>query len=356
MESFKSGNACLLTVLLVILIFTIFSIPVYAAVEELVVKDSNGDYHQYCYQALLDSYALKLLSRSDGLYEDFAAKKPAAVLNSSGSYICYNAVLDQYTLALLRGKSFNLSQYVESSTAKKAVMPEVVKVITLSEGTIVRMARNLGQDASPGAGVAVTVSQPRTGLKDPASAQPVSNPTAFSEETPEPVPNNPLAITPLVSTSQVSLSRAQQWAAARGAHQQFIDIAPLYWEYGQRTGLCSEMLYAQSAYETNFGRYTGIVPPEYNNWAGIKIATSNGDKPEDHQQFATPEDGVRAHFNHIAAYTGLDPIGEPHGRYHLIMRLSWAGTVKTVEELSGKWAPSSTYHERIIVMLEEMKH
>jgi hypothetical protein len=342
-ESFKSRNACFLKalfsnifqkwqrkvyLLLVILLLLIFSSPVYAAVEGFVVKDSNGEYYQYCYQALLDSYALKLLGRSDGLYEDFAVKNPAAVLNSSGSYICYNAVLDQYTLALLGRRSFNLSQYLGSSKAKKAAMPDALNLVTLSEGRIVRATKNLCPDVLNVSGPTASVSQP--------------------------APASPVTVTPLLSATQVTVVRAQQWAASKGAHQRFIDIAPLYWEYGRRTGLCPEVLYAQAAYETHYGRFTGIVLPEYNNWAGIKIASSNGDNPEDHERFATPEDGVRAHFNHIAAYTGLNPLGEPHGRYHVILRMPWAGTVKTLEELSGKWAPSPTYHQRIVTMLEEM--
>jgi len=346
-ESFKFINACfskalfsnvfqnwqrkVYLLLLVILLLLIFSSPVYAALEGFVVKDSNGDYHQYCYQALLDSYALKLLGRSDGLYEDFAVKNPAAVLNSSGSYICYNAVLDQYTIALLGGRGFNLSQYLDSSKAKKAAMPAALSLVTLSEGRIVRAAKNLCPDVLNGSGPTPAVSQP-----EPAS------------------PVSPVTVTALLTGTQVSLQRAQQWAASKGAHQRFIDIAPLYWEYGRRTGLCPEVLYAQSAYETHYGRFTGKVLPEHNNWAGIKIASSNGDNPEDHERFATSEDGVRAHFNHIAAYTGLNPLGEPHGRYHVIMRMPWAGTVKILEELSGKWAPSPTYHQRIVTMLEEM--
>ncbi len=54
-------------------------------------------------------------------------------------------------------------------------------------------------------------------------------------------------------------------------------------------------------------------------------------------------DGVRAHVNHICAYVGQEPIGEPHGRYHTVMGLNWAGTIKYVEELGGKYAPSITY-------------
>ncbi len=75
----------------------------------------------------------------------------------------------------------------------------------------------------------------------------------------------------------------------KGAHKRFIDIAPIYWEYGELTGINPEILYAQAAKETNFGRYTGQVKPEMNNWAGIKILEAAGDKPEDHESFITPQ-------------------------------------------------------------------
>ncbi|MDO9574501.1 MAG: N-acetylmuramoyl-L-alanine amidase [Candidatus Contubernalis sp.] len=154
--------------------------------------------------------------------------------------------------------------------------------------------------------------------------------------------------TPIIGEAQAAVEQAKAWALKRGAHQRFIDIAPVYWAYGEQTGIRPEILYAQSAKETAFGKYTGVIPPSHNNWAGIKTREATGDRPEDHQQFPTPEDGVRGHFNHISAYVGLEPVGEPHGRYYLVKGLSWAGTVKTVEELGEKWAPSSDYGHSII--------
>ncbi len=152
----------------------------------------------------------------------------------------------------------------------------------------------------------------------------------------------------IVRPSTVTVEQAQRWAAARGAHQRFIDIAPVYWEYGELTGINPEILYCQSAKETAFGRYTGIVAPEQNNWAGIKTATATGDEPCDHDSFSTPEDGVRAHFNHISAYVGKEPIGEPHGRYFVVLKIDWAGTIRTVEELGARWAPASDYGTSIM--------
>ena len=158
----------------------------------------------------------------------------------------------------------------------------------------------------------------------------------------------PVGDTPILGKPQATVGQARKWARDRGAHQRFVDIADTYWQYGQQIGIRPEVAYSQAAKETAFGRYGGVVKPEQNNWAGIKTADASGDRPEDHETFASPEDGVRAHYNHLAAYTGRDPIGEPHGRYHVVKTIDWAGTVRYVEELGGKWAPNPDYGRSIV--------
>ena len=153
---------------------------------------------------------------------------------------------------------------------------------------------------------------------------------------------------PLIGVSDSSVGQAMQWARSRGAHQRFIDIADTYWQRSRLTGIRPEVLYCQAAKETNFGKFTGAVSPEFNNWAGIKILKPTADRPEDHQKFTTPDDGVRAHFNHISAYLGLEPIGITHPRYNLVKSLAWAGTIRTVEEPGGKWAPNPDYGKSIV--------
>ncbi len=152
----------------------------------------------------------------------------------------------------------------------------------------------------------------------------------------------------LVGPAQATVAQAQAWAKGRGAHQRFVDIAPTYRRYGQKTGIRADVLYCQAAKETAFGRYGGAVTPDQNNWAGIKTATAAGDRREDHETFSTPDDGVRGHFNHIGAYVGIDPIGEPHGRWMVVKSMPWAGTVRTVEELGGRWAPAGGYGESVV--------
>ncbi len=155
--------------------------------------------------------------------------------------------------------------------------------------------------------------------------------------------------TPILGTPQATLYQAREWARDRDAHQRFIDIAETYWEIGQAIGIRPEVAYAQSAKETAFGRYGGVVSPTMNNWAGIKIRQGGANEDINaHESFATPEDGVRAHFNHLAAYTGLEPIGRPHRRYYTVKSLSWAGTIRAVEELGAKWAPNPDYGASIV--------
>lgn len=154
--------------------------------------------------------------------------------------------------------------------------------------------------------------------------------------------------TPMMGASQVPVEQAIQWAKNNKAEQRFIDVAAIYWKYGELTGLRPELLYAQAAKETGYGRYGGAVLPEQNNWAGIKTATATGDATYDHESFATPDDGVRAHFNHMGAYVGNQPIGEPHGRYFSVSKIAWAGSVKNLEELGGKWCPDLYYGYSIL--------
>ncbi|MDW7739728.1 MAG: N-acetylmuramoyl-L-alanine amidase [Bacillota bacterium] len=302
-----------------ILILLFLSMQASAAVTGFVAKDAKGDLFEYRYEDLLDSYALKLLGKSNGLFEDFTKKSVFALLDSKNGYLDYNDILDQYAASVVAGKKFDLLKYTESSDAKKAEMPSIVKLVELNSGTLVHSTKTIGTG--------------HTG----------SNP-----------PSGSVNKTPIAGKAGATLEQAQLWAKNRSAHQRFIDIAPLYWHYGELIGIRPEVLYAQAALETNFGKYTGQVPPEYNNWAGIKIAAATDDKPEDHDRFATPEDGVRGHFNHMAAYVGLSPFGETHERYAVVISQSWAGSIRYVEELSGRWAPSAEYHLTLLNLLDQI--
>jgi hypothetical protein len=106
---------------------------------------------------------------------------------------------------------------------------------------------------------------------------------------------------------------------------------------------------AQEMFETGWGYFGGIVAPEQHNVAGIKIGDPNAaDLREDFERFDSWSEGVRAHANHLAAYSSATPVlgpnGEPvHDRYHVVIRSPWAGTVETTDGLSEKWSTRSDY-------------
>jgi N-acetylmuramoyl-L-alanine amidase CwlD len=316
----RERKAFIRILLVTVILLAFISSPAAAAVSGFVARSSDGSLYEYSYDDLLDSYALKLLGLSNGLYEDFSVKKTYALLNSSGAYIDYDNILDYYAAALLLGQKFDLNKHILDKEAKRAQMPASISAVTLNSGKLTY-----------------------TDKKIPAS-NPESNPGE----------NSPKTETPILGPPSITVDQAQLWALGRSAHLRFISIAPLYWHYGELTGIRPEVLYAQAALETNFGRFDNRVPHTFNNWAGIKITGADGDETENHEAFATPDDGVRAHFNHISAYVGLAPQGEPHGRYHVAARQSWAGKIRYAEELSGKWAPAIDYHVYLLALLDQM--
>ncbi len=155
--------------------------------------------------------------------------------------------------------------------------------------------------------------------------------------------------TSILGVPQATAKQAQAWAKSRNATQVFVDLAPLYWQeaFG-RGGVRPEVAYAQSAKETAFGRFGGVVPgPEWHNWCGLKTTAGGGNyEVSAHAKFPDDVAGVRAHLDHLALYAGAKgypKIDTPDPRHFPYI----AGTAKTVEELSGKWAGSG-YGESLV--------
>lgn len=178
--------------------------------------------------------------------------------------------------------------------------------------------------------------------------KPVQQPESPPNEKGEEEDNLPKGRTEIKGKPKATIAQAQEWARKRGAHERFIDAAIDFWDLGDRIGIRPEIAYIISAKETNFGNYGGVVPPEYNNWAGIKTAGGGGDNAKEaHEKFKTRGDGIRAVYNHLAAYTGLEPIGDPHERFNIVMTTDWAGTIKYLEHAAYYWATDEDYPRSI---------
>lgn len=119
-------------------------------------------------------------------------------------------------------------------------------------------------------------------------------------------------------------------------------LAEYYLQIGNLEGIKGDAAFAQAIHETGFFNFGGDVIPEQNNYAGIGT-TGGGVKGA---FFATPEEGVRAHIQHLKAYGSTLPlateIADP--RFHLVKR----GIATYWTDLNGKWAvPGKGYGERV---------
>lgn len=164
------------------------------------------------------------------------------------------------------------------------------------------------------------------------------------QEDPAPAPVG----TPILGPAQASVEQAEAWAKARGAHERFLAVLPIYWQEAPRYNTRPEVPASQAAKETRFGHYGGVVSPDAHNWCGLKTrAGGANDDPAAHARFPDDLTGVRAHLQHLVRYVGGQlPAGEAivDPRYELVT----PGVAPTVEALGGKWAPNPDYGVSIV--------
>ncbi|MDQ1143231.1 N-acetylmuramoyl-L-alanine amidase [Bacillus sp. SORGH_AS 510] len=130
-----------------------------------------------------------------------------------------------------------------------------------------------------------------------------------------------------------------------------IELGQYYLTLGEYYGIRGDIAFVQALHETNYFRFTGIVKPEQNNFAGI--GTTGPDNPG--ARFATPKEGVLAHLQHLFAYASTQalptqyPLVDP--RFNLVKR----GSAPTWIALNGKWAvPGTTYGQSILSLYGKM--
>ena len=164
--------------------------------------------------------------------------------------------------------------------------------------------------------------------------------------------------TPILMTSTATVDQAKNWAAAHNASATFIMLADLYWELAPKSGVNPVVAYAQAAHETGFGRFGGVIDATYCNPCGLKTS-SGGDNndPSAHQRFSSWREGVQAHIDHLALYAGQLGYPKSYSTTTPDPRhfASLFGTARTVEALSGKWAPSATYSSNILTYISQIQ-
>lgn len=134
------------------------------------------------------------------------------------------------------------------------------------------------------------------------------------------------------------------------------EIVAYYYEEASHEGIRPDLALAQALLETGFFRFGGDVVPEQNNFAGIGT-TGGGARGA---WFESARIGVRAHIQHLLAYTTTReparPLVDP--RYELVRALpQYFAQCATWESLGGKWAiPGADYGQKIVRILNYIKN
>lgn len=131
------------------------------------------------------------------------------------------------------------------------------------------------------------------------------------------------------------------------------DIVRFYYKEAEYEGVRADLALCQAIVETGSFSFTGTVKPSQNNFCGLG-STGGGVKGA---HFDTPQEGVRAHIQHLLAYCQKDKpkskIIDP--RYDMAHKIRLSrGLVTTWSGLNGTWAMGANYCEKIMAVYMEM--
>ena len=163
---------------------------------------------------------------------------------------------------------------------------------------------------------------------------------------------------PIIAPPTASQSQMEVWAKNNGATETFVSLAKLYYTYApSHGGIDPVVAYAQAAKETAFGNFGGVLDESFKNPCGLKTTTGGSDTdPSAHQRFATWDQGVMAHLDHLALYAGAagypKASGQTYDPRHFSQIYGTAGN--SVANLGAKWAPSPTYGTEVINYINQI--
>lgn len=161
--------------------------------------------------------------------------------------------------------------------------------------------------------------------------------------------------TPIMGKPTVTLAQMEQWARDRKADPLFVELAKTFYAIAVKTGVDPAVIYAQSAKETGYMRFGGVLDKSFKNPCGLKTTKGGGNYDKNaHQRFASWEQGIQAQADHLALYAGAKgypKAGTPDPRHFPSIK----GKAVTVEQLGGNWAPSLHYGSDIVDRMKSMQ-
>jgi len=155
----------------------------------------------------------------------------------------------------------------------------------------------------------------------------------------------------IMGSGQLSIERMLSFL---WLHNQRLDLqyarqlTELYLKEAAAEGVNHDIAFGQMCLETGFLKYTGDVSQNQNNYCGLG-ATGNA---EPGLSFASPQEGVRAHIQHLKAYGSTDSLHNElvDSRFRFVKR----GSAQNIKELTGVWATDPNYDYKINSILKRL--
>ena len=172
-------------------------------------------------------------------------------------------------------------------------------------------------------------------------------------------------VTLIMGPTTASVGAAKKWAENKGATNEFVSLADIYWRQAPAIGMNPVVAYCQSAVETGYGKFGGVIDASFHNPCGLKITDTSGfedsdREPDAHQRFPDWETGISAHIDHLALYAGANgypksDTADPRHFSYLFNRCGNQVENKNgINGLSG-WASGGGYPEKIVALIEELE-
>lgn len=125
----KHSSRIIFTLVILVLLLSIPTGQGFANVTGFVARDGLGNYFEYPYEDLLESYVLSILEGDGELYRHYSWLKTMAILDDVKGYVDYSEVLEAYAVAVITQQPFDLDTYI-ANHAKTLQMPPSVRVVT----------------------------------------------------------------------------------------------------------------------------------------------------------------------------------------------------------------------------------
>lgn len=156
--------------------------------------------------------------------------------------------------------------------------------------------------------------------------------------------------TSILGQPTASLEACLKWAKSKKANDLFIELIPILYDTAVQEGVNPVLAVAQSAKETGFCNFGGVLDASFKNPCGLKTSVGGSDTDKNaHSRFDTWEEGILAQIQHLCLYAGQDgyPLSNPVDPRH---EKSLFGKAKTVESLSNNWA-GGQYGQDLVRMM-----